>query len=185
MFEDPDGDVRPRPGRACATFLLSACCLVLASCGGSGDGTPATSAEVPSAPVASVRQGPPPPGLAMTGRTTVVLNPSPESAAADSGGTVAILKDAGGTVSLVQRDGSVREVSPDGKLAVRPAGTAAAAQGELPPSMIVAVDSANTVHIVDPDACMARTIAPDGRVATTLLPAQRVDRPCEASTRTR
>jgi hypothetical protein len=126
----------------------------------------------------------------MLGQTTVVLNapataaPPPSAATAppgaeapDPAAIVGVSRDANGTVRLMQRDGTVREVSPEGKLVVRPDASGTPA-GDLPPTMIVAVDGANTVHIVDPDACMARTIARDGRVTTTLLPAPGADRAC-------
>ena len=119
----------------------------------------------------------------MLGSTGVVLNAPatrmPESD--DAGRIVAVARDADGTVRLQQRDGAVREVSPEGRIAIR-SGAAAAMQGDLPPSMIVAVDAANTVHIVDPDACTARTISPQGRVATTLLSLPSAHRSCNPGT---
>ncbi len=188
MIERPVGEARPRLARRGVACLLSAsCAMVLSACGGADDGPAARSAAPPTA--SSVPQQVPLLGHAMLGQTTVVLNapatPAPPAAATASPGAeapdpaaiVGVSRDANGTVRLMQRDGTVREVSLEGKLVVRPDASGTPA-GELPPTMIVAVDGANTVHIVDPDACMARTIARDGRVTTTLLPAPGADRPC-------
>ena len=111
--------------------------------------------------------------------------PSPDAARSrapspDPQGVVAVARDPDGTVRLKQRDGSVREIAPDGKMTLRSGDAAAPLQGDLPPSVIVAVDTSNTVHMVDPDACMARKVSTDGRVATTLLPAAPAGRPCGA-----
>ena len=115
----------------------------------------------------------------MLGSTSVVLNPPATQGplADEASRIVAVARDADATVRLKQRDGTVREVSPEGRMALRPAG-AGPMQGDLSPSTIVAVDAANTVHIVDPDACTARTISADGRVATTLLALPSPDRGC-------
>jgi hypothetical protein len=189
MDDVPAGKVAPRAGRRAVAFLLSAACAILGACGGADGGSAAPAAVPVPAPVAA-QQGSPPPGLAMMGRTSVVMNPMPAQAPPtagapqsavpgpdDPGRIVAVVRDPDGTVRLQQRDGAVREVAPDGTMARGP-GAAGALQGDLPPSLIVAVDSANTVHLVDPDACAARTIAPDGRVATTSLPSSRTDRTC-------
>lgn len=168
-------------GGACAV-LLACCCAVLASCGGSdGSAPPQSLSQVQ--PPGPVQAGAPASLRAMAGLTTVTLNPQsspPESSA--SVAVVAVARDAHGDLQLVQRDGVTRTLSPDGKVTVQPAGATEAGES-LPQSMIVAVDSANTVHVVDPDACVSRRIAADGRVSTTFLPAQSAGRPCQAQPR--
>ncbi|HEX7890074.1 MAG TPA: hypothetical protein VF522_12005 [Ramlibacter sp.] len=137
-------------------------------------------------PPAPVQPGTPAALSALAGLTTVTLNPQPSPTdAAASGAIVAVARDAHGNLQLTQRDGVTRTLSPDGRLAVHPAGAAAPAGGELPQSMIVAVDASNTVHVVDPEACVSRRIAADGRVSTKFLPAQAAGRPCEAGPRDR
>ena len=169
--------------RRVAAFLLSAACAILAACGGADGGAPPPAA---AAPIATPQANAAP----MAGRTAVVLNAVPQAQPTEPGKDdpariVAVARAADGTLRLQQGDGSVRVIAPDGQMVLRPGAAGAALQGELPSSMIVAVDAGNTVHTVDPGACMARTISPDGRVMSRGLPAPRADTPCAAVPRTR
>lgn len=110
---------------------------------------------------------------AVPGQSMVTLNAVPTLApeAAASAATVAVKRSASGDLVLMQRDGGTRTVSSGGKLTLQPSGPSADGTADLPPSVMVAVDASNTVHVVDPQACLARRIAPDGRVTSLFLPA--------------
>jgi hypothetical protein len=175
----------PGGGRRACAVLLACCCTLVASCGGADSGPP-TQPQPEAQPAAPVPPGTPAALRALSGRTMVTLNPQPAAAdAAVPAATVAVARDANGNLQLTQRDGMTRTLSPDGKVTLHAAGTAAQVHSELPQSLIVAVDAANTVHVVDPEACVALRVAADGRVSTTFLPPAATGRRCEAGPRAR
>jgi hypothetical protein len=179
-----------------AGWLLLVCCFstLLASCGGGDDSAAAASPVAPSAvapalPAARAATGG---GMgaasaaalqALPGQAIVTLNalPPPGPDAAASAATVAVRRGPDGALQLIQRDGATRTLSPDGKLTLQPAGTAAPPGGDLPASVMVAVDASNTVHVVDPQACLTRRVAPDGRVTMISLPAPGAGQACAAA----
>jgi hypothetical protein len=202
MTDDPDRDGAVRPGRSAAVLFLACAGALLGGCGGGDRSTADAPAAAPPAFLsqavnpAALPAGGTPSARGIVGQATVVLNPQPASAPvpaaapaapeaqrADPATIVGVAKDSHGNVLLQQRDGAIREVTADGKVALQ-AGSEPVA-GELPPTLIVAVDATNTVHMVDSDACRSRTIAPDGRVTTTALPPARADQPCLPGARMR
>lgn len=162
-------------GARSVVFPIVCCCSLLSACGG-GD----ASSAAPALPAAAALQAATPAALhALPGQTVVTLNAQPPlaPAAAASAATVAVRRGANGDLLLVQRDGATRTVTPEGRLTLQPQGAPTQAAADLPPSVMVAVDASNTVHMVDPQACVARRVAPDGRVTTTFLPAP-AGQPC-------
>lgn len=168
------------------TTLLGLCAL-LSSC--SGDQAPETSATAARSAQADLARS-----ASVQDRrhalleTRVVNNPVPlgqagegpnDRAALARSAPVGIAVDTAGNLYIMQRDKSVREITPQGRVSLHASG---AARGATRPadSLIVATDEAGNIHVVDKENCSIRRITPTGTVTTTTLPTSPVGAACSA-----